>query len=84
MRPAALYLRVSTDQQTTMNQERELRTAAARMGCEIVAVYTDQGISVSVSHGAPRMTEEKRERRAHALGRRGHSVLPFDNCYTSG
>jgi DNA invertase Pin-like site-specific DNA recombinase len=28
-----------------MNQDRELRTAAARMGCEIVAVYTDQGIS---------------------------------------
>jgi DNA invertase Pin-like site-specific DNA recombinase len=45
MRRAALYLRVSTDQQTTMNQERELRTAAARMGSEIVAVYTDQGIS---------------------------------------
>jgi DNA invertase Pin-like site-specific DNA recombinase len=45
MRRAALYLRVSTDQQTTMNQELELRTAAARMGCEIVSVYTDQGIS---------------------------------------
>src|SRR5262245_39521955 len=45
MRRAALYLRVSTDQQTTMNQERELRTAAARMGCEIESVYTDQGIS---------------------------------------
>jgi len=45
MRRAALYLRVSTDQQTTMNQERELRQAASRMGCEIVAVFTDQGIS---------------------------------------
>ena len=45
MRRVALYLRVSTDQQTTMNQARELRAAAARMGCEIAAVYTDQGIS---------------------------------------
>src|SRR5262245_20515402 len=47
MRRAALYLRVSTDQQTTMNQERELRGAAIRMGCEIVAIYTDQGVSGS-------------------------------------
>jgi hypothetical protein len=37
-RRAALYLRVSTLEQTTVNQERELRAVAARMGCEIVAV----------------------------------------------
>jgi DNA invertase Pin-like site-specific DNA recombinase len=45
MRQAALYLRVSTQDQTTANQERELREVAARMGCEIVKVYKDHGIS---------------------------------------
>src|SRR3954469_6001031 len=44
---AAIYLRVSTDEQTTDNQERELRAAAERMGHEIVAVYRDAGISGS-------------------------------------
>jgi DNA invertase Pin-like site-specific DNA recombinase len=44
-RRAALYLRVSTREQTTENQERELREVAVRMGCEIVQVYQDQGIS---------------------------------------
>ena len=39
---AAIYLRVSTD-----NQERELRAAAERIGHEIVAVYRDAGISGS-------------------------------------
>jgi DNA invertase Pin-like site-specific DNA recombinase len=42
---AALYLRVSTLDQTTDNQERELRTAAERLGHEIVDVYADNGIS---------------------------------------
>ena len=45
MKRAALYLRVSTLDQTTANQERELREIAARMGCEIVKVYKDHGIS---------------------------------------
>jgi DNA invertase Pin-like site-specific DNA recombinase len=45
MRRAALYLRVSTLEQTTVNQERELRAVAARMGCEIVTVHRDNGIS---------------------------------------
>ena len=44
---AAIYLRVSTDEQTTENQERELRAAAERNGHEIVAVYRDAGISGS-------------------------------------
>src|SRR5256884_8073665 len=38
-------LRVSTIDQTTANQERELRDVSARMGCEIVKVYKDHGIS---------------------------------------
>ena len=45
MRRAALYLRVSTLDQTTANQERELREVAARMGCEITRVYKDHGVS---------------------------------------
>src|SRR6201981_1335050 len=45
MKRAVLYLRVSTLDQTTANQERELREVACRMGCEIVKVYKDHGIS---------------------------------------
>src|ERR1700747_3727813 len=45
MRRAVVYLRVSTIDQTTANQERELREVAGRMGCEIVKVYRDHGIS---------------------------------------
>ena len=42
---AVLYLRVSTIDQTTANQERELREIAGRMGCEIVKVYKDHGVA---------------------------------------
>ena len=45
MKRAVLYLRVSTLDQTTANQERELREIGGRMGCEIVKVYKDHGIS---------------------------------------
>jgi DNA invertase Pin-like site-specific DNA recombinase len=45
MKRAVLYLRVSTQDQTTANQERELREIAGRMGCKIVKVYKDHGIS---------------------------------------
>lgn len=37
----ALYIRVSTKEQTTENQEHELRQWAERLGVEIVAVYAD-------------------------------------------
>jgi DNA invertase Pin-like site-specific DNA recombinase len=45
MKRAVLYLRVSTLDQTTANQERELREIAVRMGWEILKVYKDHGIS---------------------------------------
>src|SRR5262245_31540604 len=45
MKRAVLYLRVSTVDQTTANQERELREIAGRMGAEITKVYRDHGIS---------------------------------------
>lgn len=42
---AALYLRVSTDHQTTENQRQHLTEVAERAGWEIVEVYEDAGIS---------------------------------------
>src|SRR5262249_59466381 len=42
---AALYLRTSTLDQTTDNQERELRAVAERLGHDVVEVYADNGIS---------------------------------------
>lgn len=42
---AALYLRVSTDGQTTENQRRELEALAGRAGWSVVHVLEDHGIS---------------------------------------
>ena len=42
---AAIYLRVSTGEQTVDNQRRELEAAAASRGWSVVAVYADEGIS---------------------------------------
>src|ERR1700691_3418342 len=42
---AALYLRVSTDGQTTENQRMALEAVAAQRGWSVVAVYEDAGIS---------------------------------------
>jgi DNA invertase Pin-like site-specific DNA recombinase len=41
----ATYTRVSTGGQTTENQQRELDEVAKRHGWQIVARFTDQGIS---------------------------------------
>ena len=41
----ALYLRVSTGEQTTENQRRELEEVARRSGWQVVEVYEDKGIS---------------------------------------
>ena len=45
MKRAAIYLRVSTVDQSTANQERELRHVADRAGWDVVKVYKDHGIS---------------------------------------
>lgn len=42
---AALYLRVSTGDQTTKNQRRELTAVAKRQGWDVVQVFVDEGIS---------------------------------------
>ncbi|MBY0370048.1 recombinase family protein [bacterium] len=41
----ALYVRVSTNEQTTKNQRRELEAVAKRQGWHIVHVFEDAGIS---------------------------------------
>lgn len=47
MKTAAIYIRVSTDQQTTDNQRLELEKVAAKSGWEIVQVFEDAGFSGS-------------------------------------
>jgi len=42
---AAVYLRVSTGEQTVENQRRDLEAAAAQRGWVIVATYADEGVS---------------------------------------
>jgi DNA invertase Pin-like site-specific DNA recombinase len=44
-RTVALYLRVSTGEQTIENQERELIAAASRHGWKIAAIFKDEGVS---------------------------------------
>ena len=46
-RRVGIYLRVSTDGQTTENQRRELEAVAAGSGWEVVDIYEDAGISGS-------------------------------------
>ena len=41
----ALYLRVSTVEQDTTNQRRELEAVAERHGWEIVTIFEDNGVS---------------------------------------
>src|SRR5437763_11916062 len=42
---SCIYLRVSTDSQTTDNQRRELEAVSGRSGWQVVKVYEDAGIS---------------------------------------
>ena len=46
-RRVALYLRVSTAEQTTNNQRRELEAVAERHGWHVVSIFEDAGISGS-------------------------------------
>lgn len=45
MKRCGIYLRVSTDQQTTENQRRVLLDIAERSGWHVIEVFEDQGIS---------------------------------------
>jgi DNA invertase Pin-like site-specific DNA recombinase len=45
MKRVGIYLRVSTDSQTTENQRRELEAVATRSGWHVIGIYEDAGIS---------------------------------------
>jgi DNA invertase Pin-like site-specific DNA recombinase len=81
---AAIYLRVSTDQQTVENQRRELRQIAERRGWEIAEEYHDAGISGSKGRdsrpGLDQMLKDAGKRRfdvvmAWAIDRLGRSLI---------
>src|SRR5262245_9313824 len=81
---AAIYLRVSTDKQTVENQSRELRQIAERRGWEVVAEYTDAGISGAKGRdqrpGLDQMLKDASRRKfdvvmAWAIDRLGRSLI---------
>jgi DNA invertase Pin-like site-specific DNA recombinase len=88
---AALYLRVSTNEQTTENQRLELERVAAHSGWNISAVYEDHGISGAKGRDQRpefnRMLEDATRRRfdivaawsVDRLGRSLHVLLGFLN-----
>jgi DNA invertase Pin-like site-specific DNA recombinase len=43
---AAIYARVSTDEQTVQNQVEALTKVAERRGWEVIAIYKDEGFLV--------------------------------------
>jgi DNA invertase Pin-like site-specific DNA recombinase len=47
-----IYLRVSTNGQTTENQCRELEAVAARSGWEVIGVYEDAGTFIGADKGS--------------------------------
>ena len=81
---AAIYLRVSTDAQTTENQRRELQEVAKRRGWEVVEVYADNGVSGAKDRsgrpGLDRMLKDANRRKfdvvmAWAIDRLGRSLI---------
>jgi putative DNA-invertase from lambdoid prophage Rac len=52
MNRTALYLRVSTKEQTVATQERELRGWAERLGLEVIRVYADTASGARADRGA--------------------------------
>jgi DNA invertase Pin-like site-specific DNA recombinase len=57
-RRAAIYLRVSTDTQTTENQRHQLEAIAERRGWPVVKVYEDRAISGAKSrNGRPALDQ---------------------------
>ena len=84
MKRAAIYVRVSTDRQTIENQGRELRQIAERRGWEVVAEYSDAGISGAKGRdgrpGLDQMLKDASRRRfdvimAWAIDRLGRSLI---------
>lgn len=88
---AALYLRVSTIEQTTENQRLELTRVAGRSSWSIAAIYEDKGVSGAKGRGERpefnRMLEDATRRRfdivaawsVDRLGRSLQDLLSFIN-----
>jgi DNA invertase Pin-like site-specific DNA recombinase len=81
---AALYVRVSTDQQSVDHQISELRQVAERRGWSVVEVYRDTGISGAKGRdqrpGLDAILKDARRRRfdvvmAWAIDRLGRSLI---------
>jgi DNA invertase Pin-like site-specific DNA recombinase len=81
---AALYVRVSTDQQTTENQERELRQIAKHRGWDVIHIYRDDGVSGAKGRkdrpGLDQMLKDASKRRfdlimCWAIDRLGRSLI---------
>jgi DNA invertase Pin-like site-specific DNA recombinase len=79
-----LYVRVSTGEQTTENQVRELTQIAERRGWDVVEVYQDVGVSGSKGRdkrpGLDAMLKDAQRRRfdvamCWALDRLGRSLI---------
>jgi len=80
----ALYLRVSTSEQTVENQRRELEQVAERRGWTVAAVYEDAGISGAKGRdkrpGFDQMLKDASRRKfdvimAWAIDRLGRSLI---------
>jgi DNA invertase Pin-like site-specific DNA recombinase len=84
MKRAAIYVRVSTDKQTVENQIRALTEIAERRGWQIVAQYSDAGISGAKGRdkrpGLDQMLKDAQRRKfdivmAWAIDRLGRSLI---------
>ncbi len=89
MKRAALYLRVSTREQSTAMQRTALEEVAARAGWQIVAVYEDAGLSGAKGRDQrpefDRMLKDATRRRfdvvmAWAIDRLGRSLQNLIDC----
>jgi DNA invertase Pin-like site-specific DNA recombinase len=89
---AALYVRVSTDNQTLENQTRELCQIAERRGWQVVETYSDAGISGSKGRdkrpGLDRMLNDAGRRKfdivmAWSIDRLGRSLIDLLNTVQS-
>lgn len=65
----AIYCRVSTQDQTTLNQEIELKEYCDREGYEIYNIYKDEGISGSKTSrpGLDKMLQDMRAKKFKAI-----------------
>jgi DNA invertase Pin-like site-specific DNA recombinase len=89
---AALYVRVSTDNQTLENQTRELCQIAERRSLQVVETYSDAGISGSKGRdkrpGLDRMLNDAGRRKfdivmAWSIDRLGRSLIDLLNTVQS-